>query len=69
MRSLATAAATSVASGQFPLVLLVEMGFSPIIYLASSAVDVAYSGNTYLGAGSLGAVDVIRDSSGEPNGL
>lgn len=69
MRSLATAAATSVASGQFPLVLLVEMDFSPIIYLASSAVDVSYSGNTYLGAGSLGAVDVIRDSSGEPNGL
>lgn len=69
MRTLVTAAAASIASGQFPMILLVEMGFSPIIYLASSAVDVVYNTNTYLGAGNLGAVDVIRDSSGEPNGL
>jgi hypothetical protein len=69
VKTLTAGALTALASGQFPMVLLVEMQFSPVIYLASAAVDISYGGNTYLAAGSLGAVDVLRDGSGDANGL
>jgi hypothetical protein len=69
VRSLAAGAVTALSGADVPVVLLVQMAFDPVLYLASSAVDVSYGGNTYLGAGSLGNVDVVRDSAGEANAL
>lgn len=69
MRSMTTAAATALSQPQVAAVLLVEMAFSPVLRLCSAPVSIVWSGNTYLGAGSLGALDVVRDSSGEPAAL
>lgn len=69
MRSIATAAATTLASGTVPMVLLVEMAFDPVLYLCTAGVPIVWGGNTYLGAGPLGAVDVVRDTSGDAQSL
>jgi hypothetical protein len=69
VRSLTAGAVTALGSASVPLVLLVEMAFSPVIYLASSAVDIVWDSKTWLGAGSLGAVEPVRDRSGDGGGL
>lgn len=63
MRTLATAATTALASARVALVLLVQMDFSPVVRLASSAVAIQYDGQLYYGAGSLGTVDPVQDST------
>lgn len=69
MRSLSAGAVTALGSASVPLVLLVEMAFSPVLYLASSAVDIVWNGQTWLGAGNLGSVEPVRDRSGDEGGL
>jgi hypothetical protein len=56
-------------SGAMGLCLLLEMGYSPVVYLNSSAVAIEFAGNTYLGAGSLGSVDSITNGGGQITGL
>ena len=69
MRSLTSGAVTALGSPALGMVLLIEMGFSPPLYVASSAVSIVWSGNTYLGAGPLGAVEAVRDSAGDAQAL
>lgn len=69
MRSLAAGAIAAIGAPQVAAVLLVEMAFSPVLYLASSAASIVWNGNTYLGAGPLGAVEAVRDSSGDAAAL
>jgi hypothetical protein len=69
MRALASGAITALAASQVAAVLLIDMGFSPAIYVASSAVPIVWGGNTYLGAGPLGAVETVRDSAGDAQAL
>ncbi len=69
MRTLTSGAITALSGAQVPLVMLVEMAFSPVLRVASSNVDIVWSGNTYIGAGPLGAVDAIKDSSGDASSL
>lgn len=69
MRTLAAGAITALSAAEVAAVILVEMAFSPVLYLASSASSIAWNGNTYLGAGPLGAVEAVRDSSGDPAAL
>lgn len=69
MRMLTSGAIAALAAPQVAAVLLIEMGFSPPIYVASSAVPIVWGGNTYLGAGPLGAVEAVRDSAGDAQAL
>lgn len=69
MRTLTAGAITALSAAQVPIILLVEMGFSPVLRLATSSVDVDWSGNTYLRTGNLGAVEAVRDSSGDAQAL
>ena len=69
MRSLGDPA-IAVLNGQTVLMVqLVYLGFSPPIGLNLSNFDIVYSGTTYKGAGSIGAVSEIDDSPGEIKGL
>jgi hypothetical protein len=69
VRTVAAAALTTLQSREAPLVLLLELGFDPVLYFASSAVSIDHGGNTYLAAGSLGAVDAVKDAAGEVQGV
>ena len=69
MRSLG-APAIAVLNGQTVLMVqLVYLGFVSPIGLNLSNFDIVYSGTTYKGAGSIGAVSEIDDSPGEIKGL
>lgn len=69
MRTLASGASTALAGAAVDLAVLVEMAFSPVLYLATSAVPITWGGNTYLAAGSLGAIEELRDSAGDSVGV
>jgi len=69
MRTLTAGAVSALSGGVVPVVMLVEMAFSPALYLATSAVDIVWDSKTWLAAGSLGAVEAVRDSAGEAQAL
>lgn len=69
MRTIAAPALAVLAGPVVPLVLLVEMGFSPVVALASGAVSVQVGATLFLGAGALGAVEAIKDAPGDAQGL
>lgn len=69
MRTLSGPATTALAAGAVPVVLCVEMAFSPAVALASSAVSVQIGPTLYLGAGSLGAVEAINDAPSDSQAL
>jgi hypothetical protein len=69
MRTLTAGAIAALSAAQVPIILLVEMGFTPVLRMATSAVDIDWSGNTYLRTGNLGAVEVIRDTAGDAQAL
>lgn len=69
MRGLTAGAIAALSAAEVPVILLVEMGFTPVLRMATSAVDIVWSGNTYLRTGNLGAVEVIRDSAGDAQAL
>lgn len=70
MRTIASGARTQLASGNATLELLVEMLFSPTpLRLTSAARAIEWNGFTWLAGGSLGQVQPVRDSAGEPSAL
>lgn len=70
MRTLASGAVTQFASANAgPVVLFVHMALSAPVRLNSSPVTINWSGNDWIGAGSLGAVEAVRDQVGELQGL
>lgn len=69
MRTFAAPAATVLAGPVVPLVMLVELGFSPGIRLCSGSVTVSYGGNNYAGTGTLGAVEAVTDEVQSTAGL
>jgi len=69
MRTLTAGAVTALSAPTVPIILLVEMAFSPVLRMASSPVDIVWSGNTYLRTGNLGAVEVIKDTAGDVQAL
>lgn len=69
MRSIAAPALAVLAGASAPMVLLLELGFSTVIRAASSAVDIVHGGQTFVRTGNLGAIDPVRDTSGEITGL
>lgn len=69
MRSLTAGAITTLQGTHVPMVMLTEMMMSAPVRLATSAVDITYGGNTYVGAGSLGTVERINDAPGDAKPL
>lgn len=69
MRTLTSGAITALTGAQVPIVLLVEMMFATPLRVASSAVPIVWNGFTWLGAGPLGAVDAVKDASGDAQAL
>lgn len=69
MRSLTAGALTVLSHERPPVILLVEMMFSPPVRVATSAVHVEWGGHTWLGAGPLGAVEPVQDTAGDATGL
>jgi len=63
VRSIAAPALAVLSGPVVPLVLLVEMLFSPAVRLCSGAVAVQYGADLYYGTGSLGAVEAVSDEA------
>ncbi len=70
MRTIAAGVLTQFASANAgPVVLFVHLALSSPVRLNTSPVTINWSGNDWVGAGSLGAVDEIKDSAGETQAL
>lgn len=69
MRTLTPEAQAVLEGPAVALAVLAYMGFSPAVRLASGAVAIQTGGNLYYGAGSLGAIEPVRDEAGATNGL
>lgn len=69
MRTVAAPAQAVLAGPVVPLVLLLDMAFSPAVRLCSAAVTVDYAGQLYYGTGSLGAVEPVQDQVQSTQGL
>jgi hypothetical protein len=65
MLTLAPAAAAAIASPQLAVAYLLELGFSTPVRFNSTPNTIAWAGNDWLGAGSLGKVEAVRDAIGE----
>jgi len=65
MRSLSSAGAAILAGINVPIAALVEMDLTETLYLNTSSLDLTIDGNTYTGAGELGQIDAIQETSGE----
>lgn len=68
-RDLAPAADTALEGPAVPLVVFLEMAFSSTLRLCSAPVTIPWNGFDWLGAGNLGEVSAVRESSGEITGL
>ena len=64
-RDLAPAADTALEGPAVPLVVFLEMAFSSTLRLCSAPVTIPWNGFDWLGAGNLGEVSAVRESSGE----
>lgn len=64
MRSLASAAQTTLAGPTPTLALLLELGYSPAVRLNSSTYTLQQGSDLYYGTGSLGAVEAVQDEVG-----
>lgn len=70
MRTLTVAAQAVLSGPVVPMVLLVEMGYTPTpIALASGAASIQVGATLYTGAGALGSVEPIKDVPGDAAGL
>ena len=69
MRTLTPGALAVLSHERPPIILLVEMLFSPAVRVATSAVHIEWGGHTWLGAGPLGGVEPINDTAGDAQGL
>lgn len=68
MRTLSGPGLSALTGSALGMVLLVEMGLSSTIRLATCGIDLSWGGNTWLGGRMLG-VDPIRSQGGEVQGL
>lgn len=65
MRTLSSGAAAVFAGPVVPLVVLVEMDLTEALNLNTSDLDLTLVGITYTGAGALGQIDAIQETSAE----
>lgn len=69
MRILSPAADAALASPHAVAVLFVEMLLTQPIYLSTSAVTITWNAHDWLGTGSMGAIEELRDEAGESTAL
>ena len=69
MRSVSPAAQAVLAGPVVPMCLLLEMSFTPVVRLCSAPISIEWAGNVFAGAGSLGAVEEVRDEVQSTTGL
>lgn len=69
MRTLTGATQTAIASGAIGAVLLLQMDYSPVVRLCSANHTLSWGGFDWSGAGSLGAVEPVKDATGEVQAL
>jgi hypothetical protein len=70
MRSINPTASALLASGSYELAQLVEMQLtSGTLRLATSGVDLLWSGHTWLGAAAIGSIGELEQAPGEIKGL
>lgn len=69
MRTIASAAKTTLAGSTPTLALMLELGFSPAVRLNSSTYTLQEGSNLYYGTGSLGAVEAVQDEAGSAGPL
>ena len=65
MRTISQDVATILSGRVVPLTILVQLDLTSTIYLNLSPVTINYGGHDWLGAGTLGGVDEISESTGE----
>lgn len=57
-------------SGQSAMIVwLIRMDLADSVYLCTATHDVVWGGHTWMGAGVIGSVDEVQDSTGERRGL
>lgn len=70
MRTFSGAVTTALGSPALGLVQLVRMGFTPTpVVLNTSTWNIAYGGDTYLGAAGLGSISAVTDKPGAVQGV
>lgn len=69
LRTISPAGVALINANRVSLTLLLRLDYTPAILLNSSGQSVDWGGDTYLGAGKLGTVDAVRDTTGEISGL
>lgn len=69
MRTISGPAAAVLSGSVVPMALLLEIGTSPAIRLASSAVTLSWTSVLWYGVGTLGVVEAIADAPGQTPGL
>lgn len=69
MRTLSAGGVTTLFGSKVPMILLIEMQLTPTLRLATSAVTISWNSQSWIGAGSLGNVEPLKDSAGEVEGL
>ncbi len=69
MRTAVGSALTALQSQSLMLIWLVRMDLVDSVYLNTSVVNVVWDSKTWMGAGLVGGIDSVEDSSGERRGL
>lgn len=70
MRTFSGAVTTALGSPALGLVQLVRMGFTPTpVVLNTSTWNIAFGGDTYLGAAGLGSISAVTDKPGAVQGV
>lgn len=69
MRAVNGPALAQLNAERMKIALLVEFQFSQPVYMNTANLNITYGGNTYLGLGTLGAVNEVDDSPGEYKNL
>ncbi len=69
MRTLTAGAAAALASGRVALALLVRIGTTPPVLLNTTPLGLQVGSDLYLGAASLGSVDVVAERPGAGQAL
>ena len=65
-----SAPALAALAGQSAMIIwLIRMDLSDSVYLCTATHDVVWDGHTWMGAGVIGSVDEVQDSTGERRGL
>lgn len=69
MRTVVASASAALQAQSLMIIWLVRLDLADSIFLSTSLSDVVWDGKTWMGAGMVGSIDAVDDSSGERKGL